>query len=204
MTHHSKFLLEQSSRSRKRAAKSRGVTLLEMLFVVAVASVVTVTSIPVITTTMTNLHLGSSATSLASGLQRARFLAISTGCQVQVSVSAQNYQVSALQLTGNPPACLSSYSYYCAGAYSSTPCPTPYASSDINATSAANVNLNGTVANTLTLPAIVQFNPAGTVTTYNTTTPPTNFAFILGSLAKLKNNAVKTVSVSGMGYVKVQ
>lgn len=194
---------EQSSQSRKAAASTRGVTLVELLFVVAVASIVTVSSIPVISTTMTNLHLGSSATSLASALQSARFRAISTGCQVQVAVSAQTYQVSGIQISGTPPSCVSTYSNWCAGVYSTAACPVPYTTSEISTTSATTVASTGTVTTEL-LPLIVQFNPSGTITTSTTTpatTPPNSFTFTLAKASG--SSTTKTVNVSGAGYVKI-
>jgi prepilin-type N-terminal cleavage/methylation domain-containing protein len=207
MTRHSKFRLEQTSQSGNATKSGRGFTLIEMLFVVAIGSVLTVVSIPAVTSTMTSLHLGSGATSLASGLQGARYLAISTGCQVQVAVSSQSYQFSALQLTGTPPSCGSTYTYWCsnvAGHYSTVACPIPYTSSEISATSATTVSSTGTVT-ALTLPATMQFNPSGTVTASTTTpltTSPVTFTFTLGQ-PSLSQAATKTVNVSGTGYVKI-
>ena len=190
-----------------------GFSMLELLLVVAIGSVMVALALPNIQTTMSNIHLGSSASSLSQAIQSSRFLAVSTGCPIQLTISAQNYQIWAEQLTitsGNTPACASTYTYWCANAsgpplhYSTTACTIPYTTSDISTTSASTVQANGTVISSLTLPYILQLNPNGIVSpaTTGTATPvATNFSF---GLTQLRGSATRLVLVSGVGNVKIQ
>ena len=65
------------------AASSRGFKLLELMIVVAISSVMTVVAIPIINTSISDMYLGSAATSLASEFSSARYQAISSGCPIQ-------------------------------------------------------------------------------------------------------------------------
>lgn len=188
--------------------RTAGFSMIELLIVVAIGSLMVVLALPNIINTMSNMHLGSSASSLAGAIQSSRYLAVSSGCSIQLSVSAQTYQVSSPQLTGNPPSCTSTYYYWCAATnphYSATtPCPVPYTASEISATSASTVKSDGTVISSLTSPYILQFNPSGIVspaTPVGTTPVATNFSI---SLTQLRGSATKAVLVSGVGNVKIQ
>ena len=159
-----------------------------MIVVVAISVILVAVAIPIANTTTTNLHLGSTSTSLSSALLSAHYLAISSGCPVQVSVSAQTYQLSGESVTGTPPACSTTYSYVCQGTnYTATACPVTYANSDVSCTNCSPAQ-------------VVQFNSSGTVTAAAGTVP-TSFALVI---APSSGTATKTVNISGMGYVKVQ
>jgi len=193
---HRTFCLSAVRRRNQPAAPSGGFKLLELVLVVAIGTVMTAVGLPMIKNTMSNLHLGSAATSLATVIQSARYLAVSSGCPVQIAVSAQSYQLSAVQLTtATPPACNGTaasptYSYYCGGAYATAACPVTYASSEIS--------LSPSTTQTL------QFNPSGIVSPAGNTSvtgfTPQNYSL---TLAQTTGTQTKTVSVSGGGYVKV-
>jgi hypothetical protein len=185
-------------------SRSDGFKLLELLLVVAIGSLMVAVAVPIINTTMTNLHLGSAATGLSTAVQSARYLAISSGCPVQMTVSAHTYQEFAPATSGTPPACnITPYPY--------PALPVPYnqpitfASSEISVTSASLVSVSGTVLSSLTIPASLQFNPNGTVTaTYapgSAQPAPSNFSIVL---SPSNGTARKTLFVSGVGNVKVQ
>jgi len=158
--------------------------------VVAIGSLMTVVALPIISTTMSNVHLSAAASSLSGAAQSSRYQAISSGCGILLTVSAQSYQLTSA--AGNPPAC---------SAF--TPLPTsliPYTSTEISLT-AVSVNGGAAVAiNTSNPTAAFQLNPSGMVTATSTTVPPTNYTFIL---SQSKGAATKQVNVSGMGYVTV-
>jgi Tfp pilus assembly protein FimT len=150
-------------------------------------------AVPIISTTMSNLHLSSAASSLSGAIQSARYQAISGGCPVQIAVSAQTYLVSAETITGTPPACSTTFAASSYGAI-------PYASSEISFTSIT-VGTGAAVAiNTSNPSASFQLNPSGMVTAAGTTVPPTSFSLVL---SQTKGSGIKTISVSGMGYVKI-
>jgi type IV fimbrial biogenesis protein FimT len=171
-----------TARSARVALSAAGFSLVEMMIVVAVASVMTVLTIPRYTATMTSMHLGSAASSLAGAIQSARYQAIATGCAVQIAVSAQSYQLSAVAMSGTPPSCPTS------GGFTAVGGSITFASSEISQSPT---------------PQTLQMNANGTVTAAYTTTPTAPIPFSL-TLTPSNGTATKTVSVSGVGYVKVQ
>jgi Tfp pilus assembly protein FimT len=159
------------------------------MMVLLIGSLITVIALPNIDTTMRSFYLGSAASSLAAEMESARFQAVSYGCQIQVSVSPQTYQISAMTYTGTPPSCSGTYQYWCAGKTTTTACAIPYAYNQVSCT-------NCTTAQ------VLQFNPNGTVTAAGTPPlAPQTFNLTLGQTV---GSATKTVIVSGAGYVKVQ
>jgi type IV fimbrial biogenesis protein FimT len=157
-----------------------GFTLPELLVVLAIVGVILAISIPSITLSITNMHLGSAASSLAGAIQSARYQAISTGCPYNIAITSVTYQLSAEAVTGNPPTC--------AATFSNVGVPVPYSSSEI----------------VLSTNVTLQFNPSGTVTTVGSTVP-TNFALVLSIGGYTAHGApTKTINVSGVGNVKVQ
>jgi len=167
--------LTSTNRRPRPTDRSGGFTLLELMLVVAVALVMLKISLPVINTSLSNLYLGSAASSLAGAIQSARFQAISLGCPVQIAVSSTTYQISAESITGSPPTCTTTFS--------NVGSAVQFASSQIS----------------LSPSTTLQLNPNGTVTAAGGTIP-TNFSLVL---SQLKGTQTKTVRVSGVGYVKV-
>jgi prepilin-type N-terminal cleavage/methylation domain-containing protein len=176
--------------------RSRGFSLLEIMIVAAIGTIMVAIGLPIINTTMASMHLTSASASLAGALQSARYQAISTGCMVQVSVSATAssfttptaananllpcgtgiacYQVITYPLsTATPPSCSATATY--GSIIPFTPLDTVFSST----------------AQTL------QFNASGTVTESGSSAP---FALVL---TPLKGGQTNTVNVSGVGYVKV-
>jgi Tfp pilus assembly protein FimT len=187
------------------------------MVVVCIALIMLKISLPYINNSMTDLRLGSSASSLAGAVQSARYLAISNGTPVELTVNyatlagQQTYQISAEG--SSPVGCATAFCYYCQGnsgwVIQTTPaCPMPFASSGISVTTVNTINpgtlaITNSVALSSTTPiASLQFNPNGMVTaaTGTTTSPPMNFALVL---TPSNNGQTKTVNISGAGYVKV-
>jgi Tfp pilus assembly protein FimT len=155
--------------------------LIELLIVVAIATVLTAGAIPIVSTTMSNMHLGSAASSLSGAIQSARYQAIATGCPIQIAVSSGTYQLSnePVIVTGTPPVPA------CSTTYSSLGGAVPYSSPDIS--------LSPDTTQTL------QLNPSGTITAVGSLAAQ-NFTLVL---ALSNSSATKTVTVSGVGNVKV-
>ena len=153
---------------------TRGFSLVELMVVVAIVVTVACISLPIINTTLTNMRLGSAASSLAGAIQTTRYQAISIGCPFTLSVMplSNSYQVATEPVSGIPPAC--GTAYVNGGLI-------PFSSSDISVNSSQTLVLN----------------PSGTVTTVGSTLPA-SFTIILSNGA-----ATKTVKVSGVGNVKV-
>jgi len=176
----------QTRVGRHNAAQRRaaGFTMIELLVVVAIAMILAAVSLPVITTTLYNMHLGSAASSLSGAIQSTRYQAISVGCPFTITVNASpanSYQLQTEAVSGTPPACATTY----------TNLPAPYA----NPVPFANADV--TIAATTT----IVLNPSGTVSTVSTPTIP---AYPPISIVLAHGATTKTVSVSGVGNVQVQ
>jgi prepilin-type N-terminal cleavage/methylation domain-containing protein len=187
--------------SRRVRSRQGGFTIVEIMVVVAVACIILAIALPMISQTITSMHLSSASSSLSGAMVAARYQALSTGCSVQIVVSNQTYQVWAKTVTivaGNPPACSASYSNVsCNLVFSqASPCASTsnisYATPDVTLAS-----FTPTVSPSQTL----QFNSSGVVSgpTTGTTAPiPTTFSIQLA----LNSATTKTVTVSGVGSVK--
>lgn len=187
------LLLATVRRRAQPASSSGGFKLLELVVVVAVVLIMSAIAVPVINTSMSNLHLSSSATNLAGAIQSARYQAISAGCPVQVAIlyarqsGEQTYQISAENITGTPPAC--------SATYTNVGSVVPFTTSEITVTSVAGIVLNAT-----TNPSVaVQLNPSGTVSIVGSAAS----APYLLVLSQAKGGQTNTVNISGVGYVKV-
>ena len=160
----------------RRCPRVAGFTMIELLVVVAIALIVFGFSIPIITTSLNNMHLGSAASSLSGAIQSTRYLAISVGCPYQFTVvpASNSYQLATEAISGNPPACASTYT--------NVGSPVPFANSDV----------------TVTATTTFLLNPSGTVSTVSTPTVASSVCIVLAHGA-----ITKTVTVSGVGNVKV-
>ena len=179
-----KHLRMQSPPQERQIARgpgsSRGFSLIELMVVVAIVLVMLKISMPIVNSSMRAMHLGSAASSLAAGIQNARYQAISNGCPMSITVSTGSYQLAAESITGTPPTCTTTF-VNVPGDMGLI----QYATSDISLTS-------GTTT--------LYLNPNGTVTTVATGGVPTNFSLVL---TPANGTATKTVNVSGVGNVKV-
>jgi len=152
--------------------------MIELLVVVAIVLIVFGFSIPIITTSLNNMHLGSAASSLSGAIQSTRYLAISVGCPYQFTVvpASNSYQLATEVVSGNPPACASTYT--------NVGSPIPFANSDV----------------TITATTTFLLNPSGTVSTVATPTVPVYPSI---SIVLAHGATTKTVWVTGVGNVKV-
>jgi prepilin-type N-terminal cleavage/methylation domain-containing protein len=167
---------------------TKGFTLVELLIVVGIVAIVFSTALPIITTTITSMHLGSAASSLAGAIQSTRYQAISIGCPYTLTVlpASNSYQLATEPVSGTPPSCGTTYVNVNPGISGTScgACPIPFASADIS-----------TTFNTPIL-----LNPSGTVAAVGSSTVPASFSIVL---AMAGSAATKTVSVTGVGNVKV-
>jgi prepilin-type N-terminal cleavage/methylation domain-containing protein len=165
------------------SSPSAGWSLVELMVVTAVVSVLAVGSLPMITNTMHNMHLSAASSALSGAVQAARYQAISTGCPVTMAVSTGTYQLQAEKVVINSgvPACDTTFTpvQYCANN-----CVVPYASSEVS----------------LVTPYTIQFNPSGTVALSSSPLTPQSISL---QLALSSSTATKTITVSGVGNVKV-
>jgi prepilin-type N-terminal cleavage/methylation domain-containing protein len=162
------------------SGSSGGFSLIELMVVVAIVLVMLKISMPIINSTMSAMHLGSAASSLAAGIQSARYQAISNGCPMSITASTGSYQLAAESIAGTPPTCTTTF-VNVPGDMGLV----QYATSDISLTS-------GTTT--------LYLNPNGTVTAIATGGVPTSFGLVL---KPSNGTATKTVNVSGVGNVKV-
>ena len=172
--------------ARVGAAAARGFTLVELMVVVAMCVVMTAVALPRIDSTMHEMHLGSASSSLANAIQSARYQAISSGCPAHIAISAQTYQVASGSPSGNPPTCTTT-----------TAAAIPFAT--VN----GDVTLTPTTAVYLYLNSDGTVEPVATITTIPAVVVPAPQSLTLG-LTQSAGTAIKTISVSGLGYVKVQ
>jgi prepilin-type N-terminal cleavage/methylation domain-containing protein len=95
----------RSSQIRKgatvRARAARGFTLLELVIVVAIASLLAAMSVPIIVNTMRVYKMRSAVTSLTSAISSGRYQAIFHGCKTQLVFTASSYSY---QLQSEQPA----------------------------------------------------------------------------------------------------
>jgi prepilin-type N-terminal cleavage/methylation domain-containing protein len=160
------------------AHRAKGFSLIEVTVAVGIAVILMATAFPIMNTTMTSMHLGSAASSLAGAIQDTRYMAISLGCPYTLTVlpSQNSYQLATEPISGTPPACGASFV--------NVGNPVPFASSDIS-----------TTFNTPIL-----LNPSGTVAAVGSSTLPQSFSIPLTSY---HSAATKHVTVTGVGDVKV-
>jgi Tfp pilus assembly protein FimT len=167
-------------------SSASGFTIVELVIVLLIAMVIMATAIPVINTTLYNMHLGSAASSLASAIQSTRYQAISTGCPYQLTLlpASNSYQLATEVITGNPPTCDTTYTNT---GPNNNPAPVSFASSDV------------TISTTTACPnTSFLLNPSGTISAVNTPTIASSFCIVLAH-----GVTTKTVTVTGVGNVKV-
>jgi prepilin-type N-terminal cleavage/methylation domain-containing protein len=172
---HIYYKAPKSSTPSPRRPGEGGFTLLEMLVVISVVGIMMAISLPIINTTLINMHVASAASSLSGAVQTARYQAISTGCPVQFTTipASNSYQLATEVVTGSPPACASTYT--------NVGNPVPFASSDV------------------LVPSVTfLLNPGGTVTSTSVVTAPASF-----SMQVTNGSTSKTVTVNGVGNVTI-
>ncbi len=165
--------------------RAKGFSLVEVTLVVALAAILMAAAFPIMNTTITSMHLGSAASSLAGAIQDTRYMAISLGCPFTLTVlpSSNSYQLQTEPISGNPPSCGSTFVNVGTPVANPNTGPIPFASSDISTT----------------FSSTLLFNPSGTVTAAGSTIPA-SFSI---TLASQNSTATKTVLVTGVGDVKV-
>jgi prepilin-type N-terminal cleavage/methylation domain-containing protein len=94
-----------------RARGARGFTLLELLVVVAIASVLAAMAVPVIVNTMRVYRMRAAVSSVTGAISSARYQSIFHGCKTQIVFTAgtYSYQVNSEQPAYGGQACLTGY-----------------------------------------------------------------------------------------------
>jgi len=84
-----------SVRARRQQVSSRGLTLVELLFVLLIGTILTVIAVPLITNVMGTYRLRAAVSSVAGAIQTTRYQAISSGYSYQLVLksSASTFQV---------------------------------------------------------------------------------------------------------------
>jgi len=96
-----------------RALRSQaGFSLIELLVVMGVVVVFCAMAIPRLTNAVRGMHLNSAANAIAGSIRTTRYQSIMVGCTYQLAFNQanSNYQLSAEGITGNPPACATTFS----------------------------------------------------------------------------------------------
>ena len=83
---------------------SRGLTLVELLFVLLIGTILTVIALPLITNVMGTYRLRAAVSSVAGAIQTTRYQAISSGCRYQLVLkkAASTFQVQSAPDPNNP------------------------------------------------------------------------------------------------------
>ena len=164
-----------------RLGTTAGVSLLELVVVVAIVGVLLAISLPSLQTSLKSAHLSAATSSVTGAIQSTRFKAVVSGCNYTIAFSQTNttYQVAGQTLSGTPPTCATTYT---------------------NVGSALPWSTSGDVK--LLASTTLQFNPNGIVSlSSGGSSPCTNGVACL----KLSNGTVatNTIIVSGVGNVTV-
>lgn len=160
-------------RNRGREGSARGFTLLELIFTLLIATIMTVMAVPLIGNVMGTYRLRSAVASVSGLIQTARYQAISSGYAYQIVL---NKAASTFQVQSDPNR-IGTFTNYCTPA--AADCAVPLSSSGIPVVLGADTTL--------------QFRPSGIVTaTAGSTT-----------LTLTYQNKTETITVSSYGNVKV-
>lgn len=94
-----------------RARAARGFTLLELVVVIAIASILAAMAVPTIVNTLRVYRMRAAVSSVSGAISSARYQAIFHGCKTQIAFTATtyNYQVSSEQPAYGGQACLAAY-----------------------------------------------------------------------------------------------
>jgi len=165
--------------AKNRRSSAAGWTLPEMLLVVAIVGLLLKISLPTIQNTILAFNLSAAGSSVAGAIQQTRYQAIMIGCPYTIAFTAgtKTYQVQTEAISGTPPVCASSYSNV---------------GSAISWSGAAGISLVTSTTFTFLANGTVSATQGG-----SSCTMPCSF--------QLSNTqgSTNTISVSGVGYVKV-
>ena len=157
--------------------------MLELVIAVAIISIILKISLPRMQTTLLNYRLGSAASSVSSAIQQTRYLAIQSGCYYTIAFSSTSttYQVQGQASSGTPPVCSSSFT---------------------NVGGATSWASGGGVS--IATSTTLEFGPTGIVgVPPSPATNPLTPCSPTCTLQLTNGNATRTISTSGVGYVKV-
>jgi Tfp pilus assembly protein FimT len=165
--------------ARSRRSSAAGWTLPELLLAVAIIGLIIKISLPSIQNTILAFRLSAAASTVAGAIQQNRYQAIMIGCPYTIAFTtgSTTYQVQTEAISGTPPVCASSYSN---------------SGNAISWTSGGGINLVTSTTYT--------FLANGTV---SATQNGSNCAMPCTFQLSNTQGSTNTISVSGVGYVKV-
>lgn len=163
--------------TKSNKSKSQGWTMIEVMVALLVIGLILRISLPRMQTVILNYRLGAAASSVAGAIQQTRYQAIKMGCSYTIAFTAGSttYQVQNLAISGTPPVCAGSFS---------------------NVGSAIPWTTGGGIS--VTSSPTLQFDANGMVRSGSplVTCGPC-------SLQLSNGNATQTITVSGVGNVKI-
>jgi prepilin-type N-terminal cleavage/methylation domain-containing protein len=97
---------------RRWVLSASGMTLIELVLGIAVASILVGIGLPVIKNVLASYNLSAAVSAVSGAIQSTRYQAIATGCPYAIAFdpATTTYQVSYEALSGAPPACAPSFS----------------------------------------------------------------------------------------------
>jgi len=179
----------------------RGWTLLELMVAVMILGLLFAIAVPRIQTTILNYRLGAAASSVAAAIQQTRYQAIVRGCYYTIAFTAGSttYQVQTQDLTTGTPACVTnadgSAKFTSSGSVpaSWTIAPVSWATTGGGISVTSSPTLEFAPSGIAGLPPSPATNPLSPCTVSTS-----------GCSFQLSNgNATRTISISGVGSVKV-
>ena len=174
---------------------------MELLVVVAIIGLMFKIAVPSIQNSLLAYRLGAAASSAAAAIQQTRYLSIRRGCSYTITFTAGSttYQVQTQDFTSDtPPACKTnadgSPTFSSSGSQ-----PTPWSIAPVSWTSGGGINIGSSPTLQFAPSGIVGVPPSPDTNPLATCTPTTS-----GCSFQLSNgNATRTVTISGVGNVKV-
>jgi Tfp pilus assembly protein FimT len=193
------FLWSQEAEKQQKT-RMQGWTLLELMTAVAIIALIVAMALPHIKNALLNYRLGMAASTLAAALQQVRYNAIMNGCYYTIALTAGSttYQVQTQAITPSnpsstsPPVCATNLD----GSPNFTAAPSPLGPSPIPWTASASINVVSSTTLEFGASGVVGLPPSPATNPLTPCSPTCSFQLSNGY-------ATKTISISGVGNVKV-
>ena len=175
--------------ARSHRSAARGWTMIELLVAVAIIGLMLKIAMPRVQNSLLNYRLGAATSSVAAAIQQTRYQAIMNGCYYTIAFTAGSttYQVQTQAISGTPPVC-------------ATNGDTSPHFTNVGAAIPWTTGAGLSVASSTTLEfgasGIVGLPPSPATNPLTPCAPACSFQLSNG-------NATRTVTISGVGNVKV-